>query len=360
MLVTAAYMKKNFFIMLTIYSPPKPHTFVSISLQSKLSFIPKWLGEYFTPNRVLGFNIAFISSWVIRLCYKQFDYMFIDSDFIFSLCSLTTILSGSLLKTYLENNLGEVSWSSVYYFITTTNKERFKIINSFLDIVLKSSKAGGEPMLTEIKSPIPKGSSVDTVTNLHMDSSSNFGGGGFNMAEYLQLRNTTARLLDKYCTTFKTICETHIDQASPISQEMLDTLVKDDLNYDLSKRSLQLMYRSMPEQDKIANPLSDADKFVGHAFKGLKSTSTIWSLVASQKRIDSVWEHLSTVYNIHDQDQLLSANKNNKFSEEDKNISKKLREMNSSHRKLRNLLLDMRKNENNLIESFAEKKNKNK
>ena len=195
-----------------------------------------------------------------------------------------------------------------------------------------------------------------------MDSSSNFGGGGsgFNMAEYFQLRNTTARLLDKYCTTFKTICETHIDQTSPISQEMLDTLVKDDLNYDLSKRRLQLMYRSMPEQDKIANPLSDADKFVGNAFKGLKSTSTVWSLVASQKRIDSVWERLSTVYNIHDQNQLISANKNNKFSGEDKNICKKLQSLNCNHRKLRDLLLDMRKNSNNLIESFAEKKNKNK
>ena len=156
----ALLMKKNFFIMLIVSSPPKPHAFVSISLQSKWSFIPKWLGEYFTPNKVLGFNFAFISSWVIRLCYKQFDYMFIDSDFIFSLCSLTTILSGSFFKTYLENNLGEISWTSVYYFITTTNKERFKIINSFLDVVLKSSRVVAEPMLTEIKSPISKGSGV--------------------------------------------------------------------------------------------------------------------------------------------------------------------------------------------------------
>ena len=98
--------------------------------------------------------------------------LFIDSDLLYSISSYIIIFTSSFLKSLIEMNVPDVSWFSVYHFITSSNKDKRKIISSFLNILKK--KGEGEAMLTEVKSSIPNGSSnhVDAATNLQMESSS--------------------------------------------------------------------------------------------------------------------------------------------------------------------------------------------
>ena len=98
--------------------------------------------------------------------------LFIYSDLLYSISSYIIIFTSSFLKSLIEMNVPDVSWFSVYHFITSSNKDKRKIISSFLNILKK--KGEGEAMLTEVKSSIPNGSSnhVDAATNLQMESSS--------------------------------------------------------------------------------------------------------------------------------------------------------------------------------------------
>ena len=338
-------------------SPPKPHAFVSLPLQSKASFIPVWLTKHFTPKKVLILLNMFIISWAIRLGFKQLDIIFINSDILFSVSSFTTIFSSSFLRAYLENIVGDISWSSIYYFITSSNKEKREVISSFLE-VLKSSRGGGGLMHSGVKSPIPSDSSkhVETVTSLHMDSSNPEGGVEFEFTAYLDLLVETSNLRENYTSTFKRLCRTYIDEKSPLPSAEVQTLIKEDERYFLAKRQLQLMHRDIPALVENALPLSNVNAYTGSRY-GLESTRAIKNLAESENTIDSIRDRLSTRYNIKTEEDISAASSRKSLPKEEKSVIKELTKHQAVAKTLRNKLLDIRKNEDNLFESFVAKNN---
>ncbi len=172
-------------------SPPKPHAFVSLPLQSKASFISTLLSRHFTPKKVTILNTVFILSWIIRLFFKQFDIILINSDVLFSISSFTTIFSSSFLRAYLENLVGDVSWSSVYYFITSSNKEKWGVISNFLE-VLKSSKGngGGGLIKAEVSTSKVSPDPIELTSNKMESSSANTGSSSANTGPVSGSANT--------------------------------------------------------------------------------------------------------------------------------------------------------------------------
>ncbi len=335
------------------------YTFVSLPLQSKVNFIPTWLTKHFTPKKVLILFSIFLLSWAIRMGFKELDIILINSDVLFSISSFTTIFSSSFLRAYLENLVGDVSWSSIYYFITSSNKEKWGVISNFLE-VLKSSKGngGGGLMHSGVKSPIPCESykHMETVTNLHMDSSNPGGGPVFDLAEYLDLLHETSNLRDSYTSTFKRLCRTYIDENSPLPSAGVQTLIDEDNRYFVAKRQLQLMHRDMPARVESALPLSNVNAYAG-SHDGLESTRTIRNLAESVQKTDSIRERLSYVYNLKNHEEVLAASKGKTLSSGGRGVVKELTQHLAVTSALKNKLLVIRANEDNLFESFLPKNN---
>ena len=135
--------------------------FVSLPLQS--SFTPIWVNKHFTPKKLFTLGFVFLLSLSIRFGFKMADIpLFIDSDIIFTICSFTTIFTSSLLRGYLEINIPDITWGSVYNFIVSPFSLKCKIIANFVNKINPRGAGAGtgseSVMYAGAKSPIPSGS----------------------------------------------------------------------------------------------------------------------------------------------------------------------------------------------------------
>ena len=294
-------------------SPPKPHAFVSLPLQS--SFIPTWFSKHFTPKKILILIGAFTLSLAVRLIFKQLDMIiFIESDVIYSICSFITIFTSSLLRAYLEMQITDITWYSVYNFIISPFSVKCKIISSFWYII--SSGKGGQTMYTEVKSPIPNGSprpdNVLLCKNAHEEGGSAATGVAPN---YTQLDDYVKDILNyadannirgRYTECLWKLCVKVYDENTPLSSMAAETesLIEQDAQYKRASKKWQSDFKALPRIIRDTYPLTEAEIYKVPQ-SGLPATRLIKSLLQTEKDLDKMNKYVEREYGITDRKQLL-------------------------------------------------------
>jgi len=363
-------------------SPPKPHAFVSLPLQSNISFIPVWISKHFTPKKVLTLLIIFIWTLAIRYGFKQLDIIFIHSDIIFSICSFTTIFVNSLNRSILEIGIPDISWSSVNHFFTTlTYKQKVKLIGDFFKHLWSSNgNGGGEPMHMGSKSPElkvgPKTDPLDTTIssmqshnperepssmqshNPERESSSSeyessesdspLQANGFpkpdkvtftekarqagdlttrdpkvenpRIHEYMGIINEATDIRDRYTMSLRKFCVKAFDEHIPFASLKAETdyLIKLDGDYKKASKEVKSRHHKLHPNTKDENPLADSDKYNVNTAIGLPPTNIIKNILRVDKQLNEMARWAESQHGATDRAQLLDLQKRGLIQTEDR------------------------------------------
>jgi hypothetical protein len=131
-------------------SPPKPHAFVSLPVQSKISlYFNLSLKKLLTLRTILRIIATFIFSIIIRVYLKQYDICFIENDFLFGISSIITISGGAFIGFFIEilpfKNLDLIINFNIISFLRNIfiKLKGFILLNHYLNEEYKITIGGG-------------------------------------------------------------------------------------------------------------------------------------------------------------------------------------------------------------------------
>jgi len=354
-------------------SPPKPHAFVSLPLQS--SFIKSALRRI----TIAGFISGFISL-VLVLIFKFYYFggfggqNHLDLIQGLKLGTLFLVVKQIVKASITEYIEGlECNWTleQITFWLDINNIQ--DIIDLLKYLGSSNGNGGGEPMHMGSKSPELKvGPKPDPFTSLNMEShnpereSSNpehksssseyessesdspLQENGFpkpdkvtfterarqagdlttmdpnaeapRIAEYLSIHSEASEIRGRYTQSLRKFCVKAFDEQTPFAslKDEIGNLFEQDDEYKKASKQVKSKYDKLHPNIKDLYPLSASDKFNVNTVVGLPPTHLIRSILSIEERMKGITELAQTKYGATTRAQLLNLQQRGLIHPEDR------------------------------------------